>query len=298
MTQGQELPQPELTEYQEGLKKRYQAGEELTFAEKMELIGDPKELVLKTEKRQKESEIVYNIGEERAKALRGDYPNLSLDQLVSISRKQISEIGITLDKGYYKYLEDNNMGAAEYYRDFSDTPRSKTEWNRFKTNFVSLKNADIKKQGSFVRKMEGLTKEQKKSNDEQIKSARNYSNAADVSYSIAGSMYISIQDLDDNNKKIAETLIKEIEAELLKDLGSPGGNGEPTHSLLKGDMIKIRNNLSELYSYLQYDEEPQWYKSLMTKINNNRKLLRKVTLPGDSDQSTHKVEGFTVEEID
>jgi len=298
MTQGQELPQPELTEYQEGLKKRYQAGEELTFAEKMELIGDPKELVLKTEKRQKESEIVYNIGEERAKALRGDYPNLSLDQLVSISRKQISEIGITLDKGYYKYLEDNNMGAAEYYRDFSDTPRSKTEWNRFKTNFVSLKNADIKKQGSFVRKMEGLTKEQKKSNDEQIKSARNYSNAADVSYSIAGSMYISIQDLDDNNKKIAETLIKEIEAELLKDLGSPGGNGEPTHSLLKGDMIKIRNNLSELYSYLQYDEEPQWYKSLITKINNNRKLLRKVTLPGDSDQSTHKVEGFTVEEID
>ena len=298
MTQGQELPQPELTEYQEGLKKRYQAGEELTFAEKMELIGDPKELVLKTEKRQKESEIVYNIGEERAKALRGDYPNLSLDQLVSISRKQISEIGITLDKGYYKYLEDNNMGAAEYYRDFSDTPRSKTEWNRFKTNFVSLKNADIKKQGSFVRKMEGLTKEQKKSNDEQIKSARNYSNAADVSYSIAGSMYISIQDLDDNNKKIAETLIKEIEAELLKDIGSPGGNGEPTHSLLKGDMIKIRNNLSELYSYLQYDEEPQWYKSLMTKINNNRKLLRKVTLPGDSDQSTHKVEGFTVEEID
>jgi len=298
MTQGQELPQPELTEYQEGLKKRYQAGEELTFAEKMELIGDPKELVLKTEKRQKESEIVYNIGEERAKALRGDYPNLSLDQLVSISRKQISEIGITLDKGYYKYLEDNNMGAAEYYRDFSDTPRSKTEWNRFKTNFVSLKNADIKKQGSFVRKMEGLTKEQKKSNDEQIKSARNYSNAADVSYSIAGSMYISIQDLDDNNKKIAETLIKEIEAELLKDIGSPGGNGEPTHSLLKGDMIKIRNNLSELYSYLQYDEEPQWYKSLITKINNNRKLLRKVTLPGDSDQSTHKVEGFTVEEID
>jgi len=298
MTQGQELPQPELTEYQEGLKKRYQAGEELTFAEKMELIGDPKELVLKTEKRQKESEIVYNIGEERAKALRGDYPNLSLDQLVSISRKQISEIGITLDKGYYKYLEDNNMGAAEYYRDFSDTPRSKTEWNRFKTNFVSLKNADIKKQGSFVRKMEGLTKEQKKSNDEQIKSARYYSNAADISYSIAGSMYISIQDLDDNNKKIAETLIKEIEAELLKDLGSPGGNGEPTHSLLKGDMIKIRNNLSELYSYLQYDEEPQWYKSLITKINNNRKLLRKVTLPGDSDQSTHKVEGFTVEEID
>jgi len=298
MTQGQELPQSELTEYQEGLKKRYQAGEELTFAEKMELIGDPKELVLKTEKRQKESEIVYNIGEERAKALRGDYPNLSLDQLVSISRKQISEIGITLDKGYYKYLEDNNMGAAEYYRDFSDTPRSKTEWNRFKTNFVSLKNADIKKQGSFVRKMEGLTKEQKKSNDEQIKSARYYSNAADVSYSIAGSMYISIQDLDDNNKKIAETLIKEIEAELLKDLGSPGGNGEPTHSLLKGDMIKIRNNLSELYSYLQYDEEPQWYKSLITKINNNRKLLRKVTLPGDSDQSTHKVEGFTVEEID
>jgi len=298
MTQGQELPQPELTEYQEGLKKRYQAGEELTFAEKMELIGDPKELVLKTEKRQKESEIVYNIGEERAKALRGDYPNLSLDQLVSISRKQISEIGITLDKGYYKYLEDNNMGAAEYYRDFSDTPRSKTEWNRFKTNFVSLKNADIKKQGSFVRKMEGLTKEQKKSNDEQIKSARNYSNAADVSYSIAGSMYISIQDLDDDKKKRAETLIKEIEAELLKDLGSPGGNGEPTHSLLKGDMIKIRNNLSELYSYLQYDEEPQWYKSLITKINNNRKLLRKVTLPGDSDQSTHKVEGFTVEEID
>jgi len=298
MTQGQELPQPELTEYQEGLKKRYQAGEELTFAEKMELIGDPKELVLKTEKRQKESEIVYNIGEERAKALRGDYPNLSLDQLVSISRKQISEIGITLDKGFYQYLEDNNMGAAEYYRDFSDTPRSKTEWNRFKTNFVSLKNADIKKQGSFVRKMEGLTKEQKKSNDEQIKSARNYSNAADVSYSIAGSMYISIQDLDDNNKKIAETLIKEIEAELLKDLGSPGGNGEPTHSLLKGDMIKIRNNLSELYSYLQYDEEPQWYKSLITKINNNRKLLRKVTLPGDSDQSTHKVEGFTVEVID
>ena len=298
MTQGQELPQSKLTEYQEGLKKRYQAGEELTFAEKMELIGDPKELVLKTEKRQKESEIVYNIGEERAKALRGDYPNLSLDQLVSISRKQISEIGITLDKGYYKYLEDNNMGAAEYYRDFSDTPRSKTEWNRFKTNFVSLKNADIKKQGSFVRKMEGLTKEQKKSNDEQIKSARYYSNAADVSYSIAGSMYISIQDLDDNNKKIAETLIKEIEAELLKDLGSPGGNGEPTHSLLKGDMIKIRNNLSELYSYLQYDEEPQWYKSLITKINNNRKLLRKVTLPGDSDQSTHKVEGFTVEEID
>jgi len=298
MTQGQELPQPELTEYQEGLKKRYQAGEELTFAEKMELIGDPKELVLKTEKRQKESEIVYNIGEERAKALRGDYPNLSLDQLVSISRKQISEIGITLDKGYYKYLEDNNMGAAEYYRDFSDTPRSKTEWNRFKTNFVSLKNADIKKQGSFVRKMEGLTKEQKKSNDEQIKSARNYSNAADVSYSIAGSMYISIQDLDDDKKKRAETLIKEIEAELLKDLGSPGGNGEPTHSLLKGDMIKIRNNLSELYSYLQYDEEPQWYKSLITKINNNRKLLRKVTLPGDSDQSTHKVEGFTVEVID
>ena len=298
MTQGQELPQSKLTEYQEGLKKRYQAGEELTFAEKMELIGDPKELVLKTEKRQKESEIVYNIGEERAKALRGDYPNLSLDQLVSISRKQISEIGITLDKGYYKYLEDNNMGAAEYYRDFSDTPRSKTEWNRFKTNFVSLKNADIKKQGSFVRKMEGLTKEQKKSNDEQIKSARYYSNAADVSYSIAGSMYISIQDLDDNNKKIAETLIKEIEAELLKDLGSPGGNGEPTHSLLKGDMTKIRNNLSELYSYLQYDEEPQWYKSLITKINNNRKLLRKVTLPGDSDQSTHKVEGFTVEEID
>ena len=298
MTQGQELPQSKLTEYQEGLKKRYQAGEELTFAEKMELIGDPKELVLKTEKRQKESEIVYNIGEERAKALRGDYPNLSLDQLVSISRKQISEIGITLDKGYYKYLEDNNMGAAEYYRDFSDTPRSKTEWNRFKTNFVSLKNADIKKQGSFVRKMEGLTKEQKKSNDEQIKSARYYSNAADVSYSIAGSMYISIQDLDDNNKKIAETLIKEIEAELLKDLGSPGGNGEPTHSLLKGDMIKIRNNLSELYSYLQYDEEPQWYKSLITKINNNRKLLRKVTLPGDSDQSTHKVEGFTVEVID
>jgi len=298
MTQGQELPQPELTEYQEGLKKRYQAGEELTFAEKMELIGDPKELVLKTEKRQKESEIVYNIGEERAKALRGDYPNLSLDQLVSISRKQISEIGITLDKGYYKYLEDNNMGAAEYYRDFSDTPRSKTEWNRFKTNFVSLKNADIKKQGSLVRKMEGLTKEQKKSNDEQIKSARNYSNAADVSYSIAGSMYISIQDLDDDKKKRAETLIKEIEAELLKDIGSPGGNGEPTHSLLKGDMIKIRNNLSELYSYLQYDEEPQWYKSLMTKINNNRKLLRKVTLPGDSDQSTHKVEGFTVEEID
>ena len=298
MTQGQELPQPELTEYQEGLKKRYQAGKELTFAEKMELIGDPKELVLKTKKRQKESEIVYNIGEERAKALRGDYPNLSLDQLVSISRKQISEIGITLDKGYYKYLEDNNMGAAEYYRDFSDTPRSKTEWNRFKTNFVSLKNADIKKQGSFVRKMEGLTKEQKKSNDEQIKSARYYSNAADISYSIAGSMYISIQDLDDDKKKRAETLIKEIEAELLKDLGSPGGNGEPTHSLLKGDMIKIRNNLSELYSYLQYDEEPQWYKSLMTKINNNRKLLRKVTLPGDSDQSTHKVEGFTVEVID
>jgi len=294
MTQGQELPQPELTEYQEGLKKRYQAGEELTFAEKMELIGDPKELVLKTEKRQKESEIVYNIGEERAKALRGDYPNLSLDQLVSISRKQISEIGITLDKGYYKYLEDNNMGAAEYYRDFSDTPRSKTEWNRFKTNFVSLKNADIKKQGE----REGWTKEQIKSNEEQIKSAGYYANAADVSYSIAGSMYISIQDLDDDKKKRAETLIKEIEAELLKDLGSPGGNGEPTHSLLKGDMIKIRNNLSELYSYLQYDEEPQWYKSLITKINNNRKLLRKVTLPGDSDQSTHKVEGFTVEEID
>jgi len=294
MTQGQELPQPELTEYQEGLKKRYQAGEELTFAEKMELIGDPKELVLKTKKRQKESEIVYNIGEERAKALRGDYPNLSLDQLVSISR----EIGITLDKGFYKYLEDNNMGAAEYYRDFSDTPRSKTEWNRFKTNFVSLKNADIKKQGSFVRKMEGWTKEQIKSNEEQIKSAGYYANAADVSYSIAGSMYISIQDLDDDKKKRAETLIKEIEAELLKDLGSPGGNGEPTHSLLKGDMIKIRNNLSELYSYLQYDEEPQWYKSLITKINNNRKLLRKVTLPGDSDQSTHKVEGFTVEVID
>jgi len=298
MTQGQELPQPKLTEYQEGLKKRYQAGKELTFAEKMELIGDPKELVLKTEKRQKESEIVYNIGEERAKALRGDYPNLSLDQLVSISRNQISEIGITLDKGFYQYLENNNMGAAEYYRDFSDTPRSKTEWNRFKTNFVSLKNADIKKQGSFVRKMEGLTKEQKKSNDEQIKSARYYSNAADISYSIAGSMYISIQDLDDNNKKIAETLIKEIEAELLKDLGSPGGNGEPTHSLLKGDMTKIKDNLSELYFILQYDEEPQWYKSLITKINNNRKLLRKVTLPGDSDQSTHKVEGFTVEVID
>ena len=298
MTQGQELPQSELTEYQEGLKKRYQAGEELTFAEKMELIGDPKELVLKTEKRQKESEIVYNIGEERAKALRGDYPNLSLDQLVSISRKQISEIGITLDKGFYKYSEDNNMGAAEYYRDFSDTPRTKTEWNRFKTNFVSLKNADIKKQGLFVRKMEGLTKEQKKSNDEQIKSAMDYANAADVSYSIAGSMHNSIQDLDPDKKAKAETLITEIEAELLKDIGSPGDNGEPTQSLLQGDMRKIRNNLRELYSLVQYDvKNTQWYNSLMTKINNNRKLLRKVTLP-DGDQSTHKVEGFTVEEID
>ena len=298
MTQGQELPQSELTEYQEGLKKRYQAGEELTFAEKMELIGDPKELVLKTEKRQKESEIVYNIGEERAKALRGDYPNLSLDQLVSISRKQISEIGITLDKGFYKYSEDNNMGAAEYYRDFSDTPRKKTEWNRFKTNFVSLKNADIKKQGLLVRKMEGLTKEQKLLKKEQIESAMHYANAADVSYTIAGSMHNSIQDLDPDKKAKAETLITEIEAELLKDIGSPGDNGEPTQSLLQGDMRKIRNNLRELYSLVQYDvKNTQWYNSLMTKINNNRKLLRKVTLP-DGDQSTHKVEGFTVEEID
>jgi hypothetical protein len=298
MTQGQELPQSELTEYQEGLKKRYQAGEELTFAEKMELIGDPKELVLKTEKRQKESEIVYNIGEERAKALRGDYPNLSLDQLVSISRKQISEIGITLDKGFYKYSEDNNMGAAEYYRDFSDTPRNKTEWNRFKTNFVSLKNADIKKQGLFVRKMEGLTKEQKLLKKEQIESAMHYANAADVSYSISGGMLNSIQDLDPDKKAKAETLITEIEAELLKDIGSPGDNGEPTQSLLQGDMRKIRNNLRELYSLVQYDvKNTQWYNSLMTKINNNRKLLRKVTLP-DGDQSTHKVEGFTVEEID
>ena len=298
MTQGQELPQSELTEYQEGLKKRYQAGEELTFAEKMELIGDPKELVLKTEKRQKESEIVYNIGEERAKALRGDYPNLSLDQLVSISRKQISEIGITLDKGFYKYSEDNNMGAAEYYRDFSDLPRNITEWNRFKTNFVSLKNADIKKQGLFVRKMEGLTKEQKLLKKEQIESAMHYANAADVSYSISGGMLNSIQDLDPDKKAKAETLITEIEAELLKDIGSPGDNGEPTQSLLQGDMRKIRNNLRELYSLVQYDvKNTQWYNSLMTKINNNRKLLRKVTLP-DGDQSTHKVEGFTVEEID
>lgn len=310
----------QLSDYQQQLLDKYKSGEKLTMSQKMDLIGDPQEIIRRTKQRQAEAELFYNVGEERATQMITDFPDLTIEQLVKVSRKQMSPSMKSFDSGFFKYANDpsywnpkeKNYGLASdrYFSEFFGKAKSKAERNLFFTHFQNLRNQTTKVEAQHQR----WSKQQRTS-------VMNYDNAGDRYFALSQRLYSDLKtDLKGKELNKARALIGIVEGELLKDIGSPEG-GKLTEELLSGDIAKIEGALEELKNFVQLpggeffwneageriidpfgkEDDParqsSWYNHIIKSILNNRKLLRKVNMP-ETEKEVTEVGGFKIIQID
>ena len=321
MSEGQEMPvqqqetSPEagaaLSEYQQGLLKRYHAGDPLSSKEKRDLIGDPTKVIATLKRKQAHKTIFLNAGKKANEIM--NMQDLSLAAKVSLSKTYSTQTLKDFSSGYHEKIQKPEYwdpsselygkAAQVYYDDNYGKIRTDADMSAFRTNWNSLN----KQQASVAKQHGAITKK-------QHENLANFRSASDKNFAISQGLYVFIREgLSKDENKSAKGHVAAIEKELNNDMGDTNERGESTgENILSGSLEVIETNLEALKQYIQLplgsgyfnqdgyyisfggagQNDPTkklfWYNRIMKDIIKNRNLLRKVKFPKAGEEEENQ----------